>query len=191
MKLVLASNNKGKLAELQALFAPLGVELVPQSALGISEAAEPFHTFIENALAKARHAAKATGLPALAIPAGFTPRGLPVGLELLGAAFAEPRLLALGHGWEQLAKPRQPPFSTPPLVAGERIFVMGVDRAVRAFQKAHGLTVDAVVGPATPEATSRYASLAPFQLPTRLHASPSPMLTNGDLPGLRWNSLIR
>ena len=51
MKLVLASNNKGKLAELQALFAPLGVELVPQSALGISEAAEPFHTFIENALA--------------------------------------------------------------------------------------------------------------------------------------------
>jgi Asp-tRNA(Asn)/Glu-tRNA(Gln) amidotransferase A subunit family amidase len=60
-----------------------------------------------------------TGLPALAIPAGFTPRGLPVGLELLGAAFAEPRLLALGHGWEQLAKPRQPPFSTPPLVAGK------------------------------------------------------------------------
>ena len=60
-----------------------------------------------------------TGLPALAIPAGFTPRGLPVGLELLGAAFAEPRLLALGHGWEQLSKPRQPPFSTPPLVAGK------------------------------------------------------------------------
>lgn len=60
-----------------------------------------------------------TGLPALAIPAGFTPRGLPVGLELLGVAFAEPRLLALGHGWEQLAKPRQPPFSTPPLVAGK------------------------------------------------------------------------
>ena len=60
-----------------------------------------------------------TGLPALAIPAGFTPRGLPVGLELLGPAFAEPRLLALAHGWEQLAKPRQPPFSTPPLVAGK------------------------------------------------------------------------
>jgi Asp-tRNA(Asn)/Glu-tRNA(Gln) amidotransferase A subunit family amidase len=59
-----------------------------------------------------------TGLPALAIPAGFTPRGLPVGLELLGPAFSEPRLLALAYGWEQLAKPRQPPFSTPPLVGG-------------------------------------------------------------------------
>jgi len=71
MKLVLASNNKGKLAELQALFAPLGVELVPQSALGISEAAEPFHTFIENALAKARHAARESGLPAVADDAGL------------------------------------------------------------------------------------------------------------------------
>ena len=59
-----------------------------------------------------------TGLPALAMPAGFTPRGLPVGLELLGPAFSEPRLLALAHAWEQLATPRQPPFSTPPLVAG-------------------------------------------------------------------------
>jgi XTP/dITP diphosphohydrolase len=71
MKLVLASNNKGKLAELQALFAPLDVELVPQSALGISEAAEPFHTFIENALAKARHAARESGLPAVADDAGL------------------------------------------------------------------------------------------------------------------------
>ena len=60
-----------------------------------------------------------SGLPALAIPAGFTPRGLPVGLELLGPAFAEQKLLGLAYGWEQLAKPRQPPFSTPPLVAGK------------------------------------------------------------------------
>ena len=71
MKLVLASNNAGKLAELQALFAPLGVELVRQSDLGISEAPEPHHTFIENALAKARHAAKESGLPALADDAGL------------------------------------------------------------------------------------------------------------------------
>lgn len=60
-----------------------------------------------------------TGLPALAFPAGFTPRGLPVGLELLGPAFSEPRLLALANAWEQLAKPRQPPFSTPALVGGK------------------------------------------------------------------------
>ncbi|WP_234266839.1 RdgB/HAM1 family non-canonical purine NTP pyrophosphatase [Hydrogenophaga sp. NFH-34] len=71
MKLVLASNNPGKLAELQALFAPLGVELVRQAELGIPEAPEPHHTFIENALAKARHAAQVSGLPALADDAGL------------------------------------------------------------------------------------------------------------------------
>jgi Asp-tRNA(Asn)/Glu-tRNA(Gln) amidotransferase A subunit family amidase len=59
-----------------------------------------------------------TGLPAIAIPAGFTVRGLPVGIELLGPAFSEPRLLALAHGWEQTVQPRQAPFSTPPLAGG-------------------------------------------------------------------------
>ena len=71
MKLVLASNNAGKLAELQVLLAPLGVELVRQGALGVGEAEEPFRTFVENALAKARHAAAATGLAALADDAGL------------------------------------------------------------------------------------------------------------------------
>lgn len=71
MKLVLASNNAGKLAELQALFAPLGVQLVRQADLGIPEAPEPHRTFIENALAKARHAARISGLPALADDAGL------------------------------------------------------------------------------------------------------------------------
>lgn len=71
MKLVLASNNAGKLAELQAMFAPLGLELLRQSELGIGEAEEPFRTFVENALAKARHASRASGLPALADDAGL------------------------------------------------------------------------------------------------------------------------
>jgi XTP/dITP diphosphohydrolase len=71
MKLVLASNNAGKLAELQPLLAPLGFELVRQADLGVSEAAEPFRTFVENALAKARHASAATGLPAIADDAGL------------------------------------------------------------------------------------------------------------------------
>ena len=71
MKLVLASNNKGKLAELQAMFAPLAVTLVQQSALDIPEADEPFHTFVENALTKARFASQHTGLPALADDAGL------------------------------------------------------------------------------------------------------------------------
>ncbi|WP_295978938.1 RdgB/HAM1 family non-canonical purine NTP pyrophosphatase [uncultured Variovorax sp.] len=71
MKLVLASNNAGKLDELQQLFAELAVTLVPQSALGVGEAEEPFRTFVENALAKARHASAATGLPAIADDAGL------------------------------------------------------------------------------------------------------------------------
>ena len=72
MKIVLASNNPGKLAELQAMLAPLGVQLVRQSELGIPEAEEPFRTFVENALAKARHASRLSGLPALADDAGLT-----------------------------------------------------------------------------------------------------------------------
>ncbi len=71
MKIVLASNNVGKLAELQTLLASLGMTLVRQSELNIPEAAEPFKTFVENALAKARHAAQLSGLPALADDAGL------------------------------------------------------------------------------------------------------------------------
>ena len=71
LKIVLASNNAGKLAELQAMFAPLGVSLVRQAELGIAEAEEPFRTFVENALAKARHAAQLSGLPAVADDAGL------------------------------------------------------------------------------------------------------------------------
>ncbi|OOG44160.1 RdgB/HAM1 family non-canonical purine NTP pyrophosphatase [Polaromonas sp. A23] len=71
MKIVLASNNPGKLAELQAMLAPLDVVLVNQAALGIPEAEEPFRTFVENALAKARHASRLSGLPALADDAGL------------------------------------------------------------------------------------------------------------------------
>ena len=70
-QLVLASNNRGKLAELQAMFAPLGVTLVAQGTLNIPEAEEPFHTFVENALAKARHASAHSGLPAVADDAGL------------------------------------------------------------------------------------------------------------------------
>ena len=59
-----------------------------------------------------------SGLPAISIPAGFTVDGLPIGMDLLGAAFTETTLLTLAYGWEQSARPRRPPFSTPPLVNG-------------------------------------------------------------------------
>ena len=71
MKIVLASNNQGKLAELQSMFAPLGCTLVRQGDLGVPEAPEPYRTFVENALTKARNAAQHTGLPALADDAGL------------------------------------------------------------------------------------------------------------------------
>jgi XTP/dITP diphosphohydrolase len=71
MKIVLASNNQGKLVELQAMFAPLGCILVRQGDLGVPEAPEPHRTFVENALAKARNAALHTGLPAIADDAGL------------------------------------------------------------------------------------------------------------------------
>jgi len=71
MRLVLASNNAKKLAELQALFAGLPLDLVSQGMLGVGEAEEPHHTFVENALAKARHAAQASGLAAIADDSGL------------------------------------------------------------------------------------------------------------------------
>jgi XTP/dITP diphosphohydrolase len=70
-KLVVASSNPGKLAELRGLLVPLGTQIVAQAELGIADAEEPHFTFLENALAKARHASDAAGLPALADDSGI------------------------------------------------------------------------------------------------------------------------
>ncbi|HEY0562729.1 MAG TPA: RdgB/HAM1 family non-canonical purine NTP pyrophosphatase [Methylophilus sp.] len=70
-KLVIASGNQGKLREIQHLLAPLAIEIIPQASLAVPECAEPYCTFIENALAKARHASLHTGLPALADDSGL------------------------------------------------------------------------------------------------------------------------
>lgn len=70
-RIVLASNNPGKLREFAALFSTAGIDIVPQGELGVSEADEPHATFVENALAKARHASRATGLPAVADDSGL------------------------------------------------------------------------------------------------------------------------
>ncbi|MDN3545458.1 RdgB/HAM1 family non-canonical purine NTP pyrophosphatase [Kinneretia asaccharophila] len=88
MKIVLASNNAKKLGELQALFAPRGVELVTQGSLGIPEAEEPFESFVENALTKARHAARASGLPALADDSGLAVEALGGAPGVLSARYA-------------------------------------------------------------------------------------------------------
>lgn len=70
-KVVVASGNPGKLRELAAMLAPLGIEALPQSDFHVAEAEEPHETFLENALAKARNASRATGLPALADDSGL------------------------------------------------------------------------------------------------------------------------
>ena len=78
-KLVIASNNPGKLREFQHMLAPLGIEVLTQAQLGIAEAEEPHCTFVENALSKARHASRESGLPALADDSGIC-------VEALGGA---------------------------------------------------------------------------------------------------------
>ena len=70
-KLIIASGNAGKLREIQHLLQPLGIETLPQSDFAVPEAEEPYATFIENALAKARHASRLTALPALADDSGI------------------------------------------------------------------------------------------------------------------------
>jgi XTP/dITP diphosphohydrolase len=91
-RLVLASNNAGKLRELQAVLAPLGIQPVTQGELGIAEADEPYITFVENALAKARHASAASGLPALADDSGICVAALGGAPGVHSARFAgEPR----------------------------------------------------------------------------------------------------
>ena len=91
-RLVLASSNAGKLREFRRLLEPLGFDVVPQAELGIAEADEPHMTFIENALAKARHASTQSGLPALADDSGICVDALGGAPGVLSARYAgEPK----------------------------------------------------------------------------------------------------
>ena len=87
-QLVIASNNPGKLREFQRMLAPLGIEVLTQSQLGITEAEEPHCTFVENALAKARHVSRASGLPALADDSGICVEALHGAPGVQSARFA-------------------------------------------------------------------------------------------------------
>jgi len=91
-KLVIASNNQGKLREIQQLLAPLDIEAIAQSAFNITEAEEPYCTFVENALTKARHASKHSNLPALADDSGLCVDALQGKPGVLSARFGgEPK----------------------------------------------------------------------------------------------------
>jgi XTP/dITP diphosphohydrolase len=90
--LILASNNAGKLKEFDALLAPIGFDIRAQGEFNVTEAEEPHCTFIENALEKARHAARLTGLPALADDSGVCVNALGGAPGVLSARFAgEPK----------------------------------------------------------------------------------------------------
>ena len=95
-KVVLASNNQGKLKEFSAILSSVGMNMVPQGELGVSEAEEPYATFVENALTKARHASAATGLPALADDSGLC-------VDALGGApgVYSARYAAMNNGGEK------------------------------------------------------------------------------------------
>ncbi|RQS55342.1 MULTISPECIES: RdgB/HAM1 family non-canonical purine NTP pyrophosphatase [unclassified Burkholderia] len=88
-RIVLASNNAGKLREFTALFSTVGIEIVPQGDLAVPEAEEPFGTFIENALTKARHASRLTGLPAIADDSGLCVRALRGAPGVYSARYAQ------------------------------------------------------------------------------------------------------
>jgi XTP/dITP diphosphohydrolase len=87
-RLVLASSNSGKLREFRRLLTPLGIEVIAQAELGIEEIAEPHHTFVENALSKARHASRLAHLPALADDSGICVDGLEGAPGVQSARFA-------------------------------------------------------------------------------------------------------
>jgi XTP/dITP diphosphohydrolase len=97
-KLVIASNNPGKLREIARMLAPLAIEVLPQSALDVPEAEEPHCTFIENALAKARHASRLTGLPALADDSGVCAEALNGEPGVHSARFAGPPATGPANG---------------------------------------------------------------------------------------------
>ncbi|MEN9418452.1 MAG: hypothetical protein RI988_2072, partial [Pseudomonadota bacterium] len=116
LRLVLASNNAKKLAELRALLAGLDVDLVAQGHLGIAEAEEPHHSFIENALAKARHAARACGGAALADDSGLCVGALGGAPGVISAHYAG-EVAAIAGEDREARRRRQDAANNPALLA--------------------------------------------------------------------------
>ena len=103
-RIVLASGNPGKLREFRQMLDPLGIEIVPQAELGIAEAAEPHATFVENALAKARHASRAAHMPAFADDSGICVNALGGEPGVHSARFAGPQAVGAGGRDDQDAR---------------------------------------------------------------------------------------
>ncbi len=131
MRLVLASNNAGKLRELRALFEPLGLELLAQGALGIAEADEPHATFLENALAKARHAARQGGGAAIADDSGLYVEALGGAPGVASAVYATLPEDAGEVRDRETHRRRQDAANNAKLIAALRALGPGADRRAR------------------------------------------------------------
>ena len=163
MRLVLASNNAKKLKELQVLFAPLGLDLITQGTLGIPEAEEPHITFVENALAKARHAAQHADGPAISDDSGLCVDALGGAPGVISANFASLDAATL---------------ASPSAKSGESLS----REAVRALQDAanNRLLLERLQG--VPDRRARYVSAL---VAVRSADDPEPLIAFG-----RWNGEI-
>ena len=168
MRLVLASNNAKKLAELRALFEGLQLELVPQGELGVPEADEPHDTFIENALAKARHAASLTAAPAIADDSGLCVPALGGAPGVHSAVFAG---APAAHAAE----------------AGEAASAGGRERRRSAQDAANNALLLRRLSEAVgddPTAAGRAAYFACTLVAVRHAADPEPLVATGRWPGM-------
>ena len=170
MRLVLASNNAKKLTELQSLLSPLGLELVNQGALGIPEAEEPHITFVENALAKARHAAMQSGGPAISDDSGLCVDALGGAPGVVSAIFAP------------LDKATLTPSPSPAGRRGEQAQQPMSREGMRALQDAanNRLLLDRLEG-----IDDRRARFVCALVAVRSADDPEPLIAFG-----RWNGVI-
>lgn len=174
MRLVLASNNAKKLAELQVLFSPLGLELVNQGALGIPEAEEPHITFVENALLKARHAARHSGGAAISDDSGLCVDALDGAPGVVSANFASLENAAFSPG---------PTPSSPASGTGESMSSRALTReGLRALQDAanNRLLLERLQG--IEDRRGRFVSTL---VAVRSADDPEPLIAVG-----RWNGVL-
>ena len=172
MRLVLASNNAKKLAELRGLLGGLGLELAPQGQFGIAEADEPHHTFVENALAKARHAARAAGGAAIADDSGLCVPALAGEPGVHSATFAG--LVRQGSGDREERRRMQDAANNALLLQRLAAHAAGVPDFGHAAHATHAVGVGAA---------TRSAYFACTLVALRHAEDPEPLIATGRWPG--------
>ncbi|MET0239510.1 MAG: amidase family protein [Sphingobium sp.] len=141
---------QGKQRALRATLTALMAQQTLDAILyPVTLAPPPLVRTADDSLSASCRLSASSGLPAIAIPAGFTAAGQPIGIELLGPAFTEATLLRLAHGWEKVASPRRAPFSTPPLVNGKAPPPLAFATTIKAVGGAGGATIRFTYDPVT------------------------------------------